>query len=297
MIFLSNHGTISIGFLNQSSHLLKIISVNKMIDLRRLNGLVSEDRIVFRNQGSNIIENALNNRWISVNGEGEIVIRRTLECYLENDLGAQREMLWLFIKESRPSWIRKLVHGIKEAKIGIYDSDTQQVFSELGLFGSYDDIEVKKWWNKVSKFCRDIKNERLSEIGMKGELLTLEYEKSRTGFSPIHSAMESDDYGYDVKSQISSEDKSDLYIEVKSTVQSLNFARFYLTKNEVKSCISLSPNYRLYLWNIADNKYRLNIISPSDFINHLPTNNESGEWEIASLSFDLFDWSNSKEWG
>ena len=87
------------------------------------------------------------------------------------------------------------------------------------------------------------------------------------------------------------------YIEVKSTEQSLNFARIFLTKNEVKSCFSLSPNYRLYLWNIADNKYRLKIISPSDFIKHLPTNNESGEWETASLSFDLFDWGDCIDWG
>lgn len=291
------NGNISIGFLEQSSHLLKIISLNKLINLKRLHELVSEDRIIFRNQGSRIIENALYNRWISVNNEGKITIRYTLEKCLENDLDSQREMLWLFIKESRPSWTRKLIHGINEAKLGIHESDTKQVFSELGLFSDYDNIEVKKWWNKVSKFCREIKNERLSEIGLKGELLTLEYEKSRTGVSPIHSSMESDEYGYDVKSQINSDDNSELYIEVKSTEQSLNFARFFLTKNEVKSCFSLSPNYRLYLWNIADNKYRLKIISPSDFIKHLPTNNGSGEWETASLSFDLFDWGDCIDWG
>ena len=125
-----DNGNISIGFLEQSSHLLKIISTNKSIHLKRLHELVSEDRIIFRNQGSRIIENALFNRWISVNNQGKITIRYTLEKYLENDLDSQREMLWLFIKESRPAWIRKLVHGIKEAKLGIHDSDTKQVFSE-----------------------------------------------------------------------------------------------------------------------------------------------------------------------
>ena len=98
-----------------------------------------------------------------------------------------------------------------------------------------------------------IKNERLSEIGLKGDLLTLEYEKSRTGVSPIHSSMESDEYGYDVKSQINSNDNSELYIEVKSTEQSLSFARFFLTKNDKSPVFIYLRKHRLYLWNIADN--------------------------------------------
>ena len=48
---LLGNGNISIGFLEQSSHLLKIISLNKLINLKRLHELVSEDRIIFRNQG------------------------------------------------------------------------------------------------------------------------------------------------------------------------------------------------------------------------------------------------------
>ena len=75
-----------------------------------------------------------------------------------------------------------------------------------------------------------IKNERLSEIGLKGELLTLEYEKSRTGVSPIHSSMESDEYGYDVKSQINSDDNSELYIEVKSTRTVIEFCQIFPDK-------------------------------------------------------------------
>lgn len=292
-----NNGSISIGFLDQSSHLLEIISENDSMDLTRLHYLVSQDRIVFRNQGSKLIENALQNRWIQVDKDGKLKITTNIECSFEDYLQIQREMLWLFIKETKPPWIRKLIHGIKDAKSGIYDSDVKQVFSELGLFDDHQNIEVKKWWNKVSKFSRDIRNERLSDIGLRGELLTIEYEKSRTGVSPTHSSMDSDDYGYDVKSQIDVHNNSKLYIEVKTTEKSLNFAKFYLTKNEVKSSYKLSPNYRLYLWIIADNKYRLKIISPSDFIKHLPTNNESGEWETVSMSFGLFDWDDSVEWG
>ena len=297
MIFLFAGGNVSIGFLNQSSHLLKLIHSSKGIHLWELQNLVSDDKIVFRNQGSKIVDNAFLNHWISINNEGRIEISRTLNLLIDNEVDLQREMLWLFIKLSKPSWTRKLIHGINDARLGIHDADTKQVFSELGLFDEYNKIEVKRWWNKVSKFCRDIKNDKLTEIGMKGELLTLQFEKTRTGIDPLHSSMESDEYGYDIKSQMSSEDNSDLFIEVKTTERPLNNARLYLTKNEVKWCMELTPNYLIYLWQIIGNRSKLKIISPSDLKKHIPTNNCEGIWESMSLKYESFDWKDSIEWG
>ena len=157
MIFLFTGGNVSIGFLNQSSHLLKLIHSSKGIHLWELQNLVSDDKIVFRNQGSKIVDNAFLNHWISINNEGRIEISRTLNLLIDNEVDLQREMLWLFIKLSKPSWIRKLIHGINDARLGIHDADTKQVFSELGLFDEYNKIEVKRWWNKVSTKHRNRK--------------------------------------------------------------------------------------------------------------------------------------------
>jgi hypothetical protein len=297
VIFLFTGGNISIGFLDKSSHLLKLIHASRDINLWELQNLVSDDKIVFRNQGSKIVDNAFVNHWVSINNEGRIEISKTLNLFIDNELDLQREMLWLYIKLSKPPWIRKLIHGINDARLGIYDADTKQVFTELGLFDEYNKIEVKKWWNKVSKFCRDLKNDRLAEIGMNGELMTLQFEKNRTGVEPIHSSMESDEYGYDIKSQISSIDNSDLFIEVKATERPLNNARFYLTKNEVKHCLDLAPNYLIYLWQIIGKKSKLKIISSTDLKKYIPTNNCGGAWESMSLKYDLFDWTDSIEGG
>ena len=92
---------------------------------------------------------------------------------------------------------------------------------------------------------------RFKEIGDKGEQFSLKWEKNRLKdigiqFEPIHVALKSDSYHYDIESV---EGDEPLYIEVKTTVlkkrDSLS-KRFYISNDEYSFYTNNPEKYRLY---------------------------------------------------
>ena len=98
------------------------------------------------------------------------------------------------------------------------------------------------------------KAERLAQIGLKGELFIMKYEKEKLvslGINdinyPRHVALESMCFGYDVLSL--DEFNNEIYIEVKTTTRSKEdkySKTFFISTNEYKVFSDNKSRYKLY---------------------------------------------------
>ena len=168
-----------------------------------------------------VINYSIEYDWIILGPDEEIKLGDGLKfpSSTRDFIPLQRQLLWLYIKKERPTWLRYAQNGLDGVKQHITDDDERQVFRQLGLMPNSEnnDIEVSKWWLRVSDLARTITQDKKTETGIEGEFLTIKYETHRTGVRPRHVAFESNRFGYDVLSQISDEDASPLNIEVKSS--------------------------------------------------------------------------------
>jgi hypothetical protein len=109
---------------------------------------------------------------------------------------------------------------------------------------------------------------RLAEIGLKGELFAMEYEKNRLtdlgifgNVYPKHVALESMHYGYDILSQ--DENGNAQYIEVKTTTRKRedNTSRkFFISTNEFNTFSANRLVYKLYRVYDVENNPSLDIL-------------------------------------
>lgn len=114
--------------------------------------------------------------------------------------------------------------------------------------------------------------ERQIDIGLRGELMVLEYERGKRhalGESQVdleHSSVEiGDGLGYDIRS---SENGKPIYIEVKTTTGSF-WANLFFTKNEFKKMREMEEQYFLYrLWDfdVDRNSSRLHVFTGQKMI-------------------------------
>ena len=128
-----------------------------------------------------------------------------------------------------------------------------QMLREAGLLHETD-LDVLRWWSKLRSFIRDrnlVTNDNLDDIGIYGEFLTLEYERSRLQtIESIRwvSRWDGDHYGYDIQSFENQNMQERRFIEVKSSINSVTEANIYLTFNEYRQLTLLGGSYFLYLW-------------------------------------------------
>ena len=94
--------------------------------------------------------------------------------------------------------------------------------------------------------------------------------------------------GYDIKSQMSKDNSGPLLIEVKASTFALGQAEFHITSHEWNVALT-SRAYVFHLWCLFGNKKMLAIISPSDVMPYIPTNNLEGQWESANIPFSCFE--------
>ena len=104
--------------------------------------------------------------------------------------------------------------------------------------------------------------ERRALIGLKGELLVFYKEREKLNQLNIdlkhlkHVALESDGFGYDIKS--CDAQKNDLFIEVKTTTRTQNDSlsnKFYMSYNEYEFYKNNKNNFRLYRVYDVEGKY------------------------------------------
>lgn len=114
--------------------------------------------------------------------------------------------------------------------------------------------------------------ERLAEIGNKGELFIMEFERIKlkelgtdNAKYPKHVALESSSYGYDILSI--DENKKELFIEVKSTTRQRDdygAKRFFLSTHEFDVYKENDSQYKLYRVYNVENEPILEILDFKD---------------------------------
>ncbi|MTE27022.1 DUF3883 domain-containing protein [Winogradskyella ouciana] len=220
--------------------------------------------------------------WIHLGIDGQIKLSKRGEVISKlNYRSALVKQLEDMILIYNPNWASFLTKGRSET-IRFLPDEPKQCFKEAGFMGDLTS-ELIDVWDRLSLAYRNYSNKQKLETGRIGERLSLEYETKRTGIRPTWQAIESNLSGYDLLSTVSKEDKSFLLIEVKSSTSKLNYAKFYLTKNEWKVALS-SENYILHLW-VLHSQTEHYIIPFKNLEEHISQNKGDGEWESVCIPF------------
>ena len=136
--------TLSVGYLNYISHLLRIIHDNPGSNFEVIEKIVSNDDIIIRKVSSKIFLMSLDIGWIIIAEDNSVSLNQKIpEDIVKDSIKLQRELLWIYVENKRPPWAKHLHKGVKTLSLRITDSDEKQVFQDLGLFVEPDNTTKK----------------------------------------------------------------------------------------------------------------------------------------------------------
>ncbi len=228
-----------------------------------------------------ILELSFSCGWIKLKPSGEIVLTsrgEEINCldYLESLVLQLEDMIFCY----NPEWAALLPKGREETK-HFLPQNVLQCFKEAKLFGEINE-RIIGIWDKFSIAYRKYHQQKLLEIGRQGEYLSLQYEQERTGTKPMWQSIESNLSGYDILSVIERESSTKIKIEVKSTSSQIDYATFYLSKNEWETA-ELSQNYIFHLWELTNKK--LYVVNKEIIGGHVPSDSGFGDWREVRIPF------------
>ena len=197
-----------------------------------------------------------------------------------------QEQLRDFVLAHRPTWCRALYTGRHEF-CRYAPTNVVECFKIANLLVPDPDSAIVQWWDELSSIFRNINDTELLETGRCGERLTVEYEKKRTGTKPTWQSIESNFSGYDVLSVVSSDNRTPLQIEVKSTSQQISTAKIIITKNEWLHA-ETALAFKFYLWSLTNCKM-LAILDIDEIAPHIPENKGIGKWSLVEIPMKVFD--------
>lgn len=186
------------------------------------------------------------------------------------------------IKIYNPSWASLIPKGREETKHFLPES-VKQCFNEAGLLGELSD-ELVDFWDKLALAYRNVKQERLLELGREGERFSIIFEESRTGRIPKWQSIESNLSGYDLISTLNTDENKPLMIEVKATSTNINYASFYISRNEWETASNTS-NYVFHLWSLDKKCRTLYIVSKEKVKPHIAMDQNDGNWQSIEIPF------------
>ena len=217
---------------------------------------------------------------------GEKIVTHFNGDYIDTILW--RLILGQYIKTCSPAWAKRIPFGRKEAYL-IMNAEEQRCFDEANLMDMYDEATIE-WWDSLAELERAKSQLSLDDIGRKGERLTLLYEEKRTKSKPDWRSVETNLSGYDILSQRSETDKSNLLIEVKSSIQAIDEAYAIISRHEWD--IAILPNnkerYLFYLWALSNHGNKLAVVSVDRMKPFIPVDSMSGKWETVGIPFSSF---------
>lgn len=182
-----------------------------------------------------------------------------------------------------PTWLGIINRGRKEVKRNMSNNEIQ-CFEAAYLFRE-DDISVVQWWDTliVSSFDRiDLENHQIGRIG---ELLSLILEEIRIGQKPYLVSLDVNFAGYDIESQVGKNDKTKLFIEVKTSIREWSHATFFLTRHEW-DVLSQNKNAVVHLWTIQP-ELKFAFVHFDAIENSIPIDSGSGKWKKVEIPFSL----------
>jgi hypothetical protein len=226
--------------------------------------------------------------WIRVNDSGLAVLAPAGGRLLSMDAGGPsrlRRALLDYVEAVRPPWT-KLASDGRARTLRFSPPGVAQLMSEAYLAEGYDE-EVVEFWDSLAAIARGQTDIRLSEIGRRGERMTLEYEGRRTGVDPIWRSIESNADGYDVLSVVSREDLGQKQIEVKTSTAGLS-GSLHLTRNEWDMTEKMR-HHEFHLWDIGGiSPPRLAIVPRREMSAHVPDDKGRGCWLEVEIPFGEF---------
>lgn len=224
--------------------------------------------------------------WVEVNEDGQLLATARGQSVRVLPMTEQRlrRALLDMVEATDPPWVQNARFGrrrfLKYAPIEI-----AQICDEAGLAENADE-ETVTFWDLLAARARGLHDVHLNEIGRDGERLTLAFEATRTGRLPKWVALDSNEDGYDILSQMANDDTRRLCIEVKASRQGVN-GSFYVTRHEWETALSLL-NFCMHLWDVSKARPTLAVLSTCDLEEHLPVDNGVGLWDVAKVPFSAF---------
>lgn len=189
------------------------------------------------------------------------------------------------LKKEDPLWASSAVQG-RQALAGYAPPEVVQCFREADLLTGEED-EIVTWWDELACRYRAAQDERYVEIGRRGEKLTVELEKCRTGRKPKWIALDYDNAGYDIVSCVSPDDSRPLVIEVKTSVQQWARADFYLSRSQWDTLIH-EKHATIHLWSVWEDVPLHSSVPMLELRPHIPSDCGDGQWHKCRVPFDAF---------
>ena len=199
----------------------------------------------------------------------------------------QKQALIHIIKEyiyhCKPDWRNLLRLGANKAKFFLPDS-IKQLFEECGLF-NFQDKHTLDWWLSCKKDSQLCNRKNKDEIGFLGEELTYEYEKKRIGKYPEWRSLLDDSSGFDFISTKSPTLSDPYYIESKASKKRLQYATFYISRNEWDTCKLYKDSYSFYFWLLSEQTETPHKFFYADLAGFIPKDTSKGRWENSSFKY------------
>ena len=208
-----------------------------------------------------------------------------IECSTHRQELFFRDVIWSVVQHVRPWWVRFAPYGREKLRSGLRANEAQ-CFDSAGLFVDMPTSDVLLWWDTLAQSVRATENDSKLEQGREAEQLTIDYERDRLSslgimLSPRWIAIDDNTVGYDVQSfDVGAVNPVVKLIEVKSCARDM--VEIFITRNEWKTAIASSPNYRFHIWMLPEKK--LIELHPEDLEPHVPVNRGDGAWENARIT-------------
>ncbi len=183
----------------------------------------------------------------------------------------------------KPLWAKVSPMGRDRVR-AILSADQAQVFRYAGLLESEDQL-VWGWWDELAVHFRSEESKKLLEIGRRGELLSLDLEKSllkNLGIEqvPRWIAIEDNLAGYDIESyRLIGSDVAKVLIEVKATTQTELI--FFLSRREWETAIKAEERFLFHFWYLPEELVW--VATVNDIAPKVPLDQGTGRWDNVRL--------------
>lgn len=197
-----------------------------------------------------------------------------------------RSSLSVLIEWQNPWWLRFFPSG-RQRLATVLTQDELQTFRSARLFDEMPSPDVVAWWDRLAARVRAQDNERFTEQGRRGEMLSLEYERKRLLTEGIESeprwiALEDNSAGYDINSfRKTAFGISNMLIEVKSSMRTP--PRIILTRGEWKAAEQYGAAYVFHVWSLPDEALLIKTVD--EMKDHIPEDRGNGHWSDVEIQF------------
>lgn len=197
-----------------------------------------------------------------------------------------RNVLEQYIRTMRPVWANRMPVGRQET-FSALNGDQRFCFREAGLANDPIGDSAVEWWDRIAADFRSQMERDLLAVGRKGERLTIQYERRRTGRTPKWMSIETNFAGYDILSIEECDTCAPRRIEVKASELSLEHAEFSISRNEWEVACCPLANYYFYLWLLNPHS-KIAVVTAQEVGVHIAANRGAGQWKSIVVPYSAF---------